>query len=128
MNHIITLLKPRVWSLINKCLSKKNNDNWSLKLLLFGVIGIFFWGGVFAVSLRVLGYFKGIEELGDLLAYKLLSMILLTFFSLLIFSSIITSLSKIQDCSGMLLQWSKNYLRTIWIKNRMNTIKKTSYF
>ena len=63
--------------------------------MLFGIIGVFFWGGVFAVSLRVLGYFKGIEELGDLLAYKLLSMILLTFFSLLIFSSIITSLSKL---------------------------------
>ena len=95
MNPIITLLKPRFWSLKSKSLSEKNSKSRLLKLLLFGVVGIFFWGGVFGVSLRVLGYFKSIEELGDLLAYKLLSMVLLTFFSLLIFSSIITLLSKL---------------------------------
>jgi ABC-2 type transport system permease protein len=54
-----------------------------------------FWGGIFAVSLRVLGYFKEIAELGDILACKLLSMVLLTFFFLLVFSSILTSLSKL---------------------------------
>jgi ABC-2 type transport system permease protein len=35
------------------------------------------------------------ESFGDILAYKLLSMALITFFSLLIFSSILTSLSKL---------------------------------
>jgi ABC-2 type transport system permease protein len=95
MNPIITLLKPRLWSLKSKSLSEKNSKGWLLKLLLFGTVGIFFWGSVFGISLRVLGYFKSIEELGDLLAYKLLSMVLLTFFSLLIFSSIIMLLSKL---------------------------------
>lgn len=95
MKHVITLLKPRFWSLKGRRLSKNNNKGWLIKLLFFGTIGILFWGGVFAVSLRVLGYFKSIAELGDILAYKLLSMVLLTFFSLLIFSSIITSLSKL---------------------------------
>jgi len=66
-----------------------------MKLLLFGGIGLAFWGGIFAVSFKVLRYFKGVEELGYLLAFKLLSMILITLLSLLIFSSILTSLSKL---------------------------------
>ncbi|MCK5195288.1 MAG: hypothetical protein KAQ71_15860, partial [Desulfobulbaceae bacterium] len=41
------------------------------------------------------GYFKEIAELGDILAYKLLSMALITIFFLLIFSSVLTSLSKL---------------------------------
>ncbi|MCP4689344.1 MAG: hypothetical protein GY859_14925, partial [Desulfobacterales bacterium] len=53
------------------------------------------WAGVFAVSFRVLGYFRSIEELGDILAYKLLSMLMLTAFGLLVFSGILTALSKL---------------------------------
>ena len=94
MKHVVTLLRPRVFSFKNKGLFK-NDRGRRVKLFLFGTIGICFWGGIFAVSLRVLIYFKTISELGDILAYKLLSMILLTFFSLLIFSSILTSISKL---------------------------------
>lgn len=94
MKMVVTLLKPRIWSFKLKRFADGRKDAL-LKLSVFGTIGIIFWGGIFAVSLRVLGYFKGIEELGDVLAYKLLSMVLLTFLSVLIFSSILTSLSKL---------------------------------
>jgi len=94
MKDVITLLKPRFLSFKNKGLLK-NNSGRGYKLALFGFFGILFWGGIFIVSFRVISYFKGIEGFGDLLAYKLLSMILLTFFSLLIFSNILTSLSKL---------------------------------
>lgn len=94
MKDIITLLKPRFLSFKNKGLFK-NDSGRGYKLALFGSIGIFFWGGIFVVSLRVIGYFKEIEGLGDILAYKLLSMVLLTLFSLLVFSNILTSLSKL---------------------------------
>ena len=93
MKDIIILLKPRIWSFKGKSFSK-NKKSSPFKLLLFGTIGVLFWGGIFAISLRVLGYFKNIEDLGDILAYKLLSMVLLIFLSILIFSSILTSLSK----------------------------------
>ena len=43
----------------------------------------------------MLHYFQGIEEFGDILARKLLSMVLVTLSSLLLFSSIIASLSKL---------------------------------
>ena len=94
MKHVLTLLRPRFFSFKNKGFFK-NDRGRGVKLLLFGSMGICFWGGIFGVSLRVLTYFKEISDLGDILAYKLLSMILLTFFSLLIFSSILTSISKL---------------------------------
>lgn len=92
MKDVITLLKPRIWSFKSKGLTKKNE---LFKFLLFGTIGLFFWGGIFAASLRILYYFKSIEDIGNILAYKLLSMVFITLFSLLIFSSILTSLSKL---------------------------------
>ncbi len=94
MSDILTLLKPRISSVKNSGLSK-NRRGSRIKVLLLGTIGVLFWAGLFAVSLRVLIYFKGIEEIGDILAFKLLSMILITSFALLIFSSILTSLSKL---------------------------------
>ena len=94
MKQIITLLKPRIWSFFNPGTSNKGKDRF-LKGSLFGLLGILFWSGIFIMSFRVLRYFKGVEALGDILAYKLLSMVLVTFFSLLIFSSILTFLSKL---------------------------------
>jgi len=95
MHDILTLVRPRVLSFKNASFFRGKKQGSLMKLLLFGGIGLTFWGGIFAVSFRVLHYFKGVEELGDLLAFKLLSMILITLLSLLIFSSILTSLSKL---------------------------------
>jgi len=94
MNDVLTLLKPRIWPLQQRGFSN-NKRGGAIKVLLIGAIGALFWGGIFAVSMRVLYYFKGIEEIGDILGYKLLSMILIISFALLIFSSILTSLSKL---------------------------------
>lgn len=66
-----------------------------IKWLVLGSIGLIFWGGLFGISLKVLKYFQGIEEIGIVLGYKLLSMILVTSFALLVFSSILTHLSKL---------------------------------
>ncbi len=95
MNDILTLVRPRALSFKNGALFRGNKQGGLLKLLLLGGIGLAFWGAIFAVSFRVLHYFKSVEELGNLLAFKLLSMILITLMSLLIFSSILTSLSKL---------------------------------
>jgi len=74
-----------------------------VKLSFFGIIGMLFWGTIFAVAIRVLTYFKGIEEIGEILGYKLLSMILIVSFALLIFSSILTSLSKLYLSRDLML-------------------------
>ena len=94
MHDIINLLKPRIWPVLNRS-ARRNAHSSISKLLLFGLIGLLFWLGIFVVSLRVLTYFKGIEDIGEILGYKLLSMILVVSFALLLFSSILTSLSKL---------------------------------
>jgi ABC-2 type transport system permease protein len=93
MNGVVTLLKPRFWSFKNGYVSR-DKESRNIKWMLFGLIGLIFWVGIFIVFYRVLRYFQGVEGFGDILAYKLLSMVLVTFFTLLIFSSIIISLSK----------------------------------
>lgn len=94
MQDIVTLLRPRWWSFKNRGKSVTRRKR-RLQTFFFGSAGLFFWGGVFALSLRVLFYFRSIEDFGTLLAHKLLSMVLITFFSLLIFSNILTALSKL---------------------------------
>ncbi len=91
MKQVITLLKPRLWSFKNRGVAKKEG----FKLALFTAFGFAFWVAIFLVSYRVLVYFQKVEDIGNILASKLLSMVLLTFFSLLVFSSILTSLSKL---------------------------------
>ena len=94
MYDVITLLRPRLWGLKNSSFFNRRKNNW-IKLFILALVGLAFWGGILAVSLKVLTYFKSIEELGSIIAFKLLSMMLITLFSLLIFSSILTALSKL---------------------------------
>ena len=80
MFDILTLLKPRIWPIINRSIRKGKGGSIA-KLTFLGFIGILLWGAIFAVAIRVLTYFKGIEEIGDILGYKLLSMILIVSFA-----------------------------------------------
>lgn len=57
------------------------------------IIGAVFWMLVFATLVRLLTYFRNTEEIGALLAGKLLGLILVGFFSLLLLSNVITALS-----------------------------------
>ncbi len=52
-----------------------------------------FWVLTFFIFQRVLVYFRSVELFGDLLASRLMAMMLLTFFSILLFSNMISSLS-----------------------------------
>ncbi|SHJ09987.1 ABC-2 type transport system permease protein [Desulfatibacillum alkenivorans DSM 16219] len=89
-----TLIRPRIIGL------KRYNDfedgkSSQYRALLFALFGLAFWIGIFWIFFEVLTYFQGVEEFGDILAEKLLSMVFLTFFALLLFSSVIASLSKL---------------------------------
>ncbi|HEX4932168.1 MAG TPA: hypothetical protein VFV33_03260, partial [Gemmatimonadaceae bacterium] len=59
-----------------------------------GAIGLGFWAFAFGALYRVLAYFKGVEEIGALLAGKLLGVLLLSFASILLLSNVITALSS----------------------------------
>ena len=62
--------------------------------MLLGTVGVVFWLLVFGVLFRVLRYFRGVAEIGPLLASKLLSLVLLSFFAILLLSNVITALSS----------------------------------
>lgn len=91
MQTILTLLKPRILAFKHRLRGRLGARGWARILLAFA--GFLFWAGIFAAFYRVLSYFQGIEGFGDILARKLLSMVLVTFFAILIFSSILTALS-----------------------------------
>ncbi|MBN1471347.1 MAG: hypothetical protein JW925_06180 [Syntrophaceae bacterium] len=94
MISVISLLQPRVLSSLNSLKRGNKKNNWS-RVLMFGSLGIFFWIGTFIIFYRVLSYFHSVEDFGDILAIKLLSMIIMTFFVLLLFSNIINCLSHL---------------------------------
>ncbi len=93
MREVLTLLKPRLWSFRNRGFSG-NLKGRKARSLFLATLGLGFWAGAFVLFYRVLTAFQRVEEFGNVLAYKLLSMALIAFFSLLIFSGILTSLSK----------------------------------
>ncbi len=59
----------------------------------FGLLGLGFWTAIFVLFYRALRYILSVPDFGPILTYKLLSMVFLTFFSLLLFSNLITALS-----------------------------------
>jgi len=102
IDEIGLLLRPRLWPVLHRGLSRSTRGGAG-RLLVLGSVGTAFWWGLFWISWRVLRYFQGIEDIGDLLAYKLLSMILIVSFALLLFSSILTSLSTLYLSRDLLL-------------------------
>jgi ABC-2 type transport system permease protein len=65
----------------------------TMRLALLGAFGLAFWAFIFFMLYRLLLFFRGVQEIGPLLAGKLLGLILVGFFSILLLSNIITSLS-----------------------------------
>ncbi|HEX6938916.1 MAG TPA: hypothetical protein VF158_05850 [Longimicrobiales bacterium] len=59
-----------------------------------GTVGLGFWSGLFAIMYRLLHYFRNAEGIGDVLATKLLGLVLLVFLSILLLSNVITALSS----------------------------------
>ena len=64
------------------------------RFAVLAIFGALFWAFVYLVLYRLLRYFRGVEEIGPLLAGKLLGLILIGFFSILVLSNIITALSS----------------------------------
>ncbi len=85
------LLRPRFLALRNRW--RGTNTAARRRTIVLGLLGIVFWAVIFAFFWRVLAYFQGVPELGPVLAERLLGMVLLTFFSILLFSNIVTALS-----------------------------------
>jgi len=94
MNTILSLLRPRILSSINSLRPNNERNNWA-RIFMYGILGVVFWTGTFIIFYRVLFYFQSVQDFGDILAMKLISMLVMTFFTLLLFSNIINCLSHL---------------------------------
>jgi ABC-2 type transport system permease protein len=86
-----TLLIPK-WRGGLARLRQQRSGSWP-KVLLLGLVGGAFWTGIFGIAYRVLSYIEQVADIGDLLAGKMLSVILLAFLTILLLSNVITALS-----------------------------------
>jgi len=86
-----TVLTPKRRSVLARLRQEQSSAGGRVLLLTF--VALVFWAAVFGIAYRVLHYFRSVEEIGNLLAGKVLGVILLAFLSLLLLSNIITALS-----------------------------------
>ena len=91
---------PSVWHLLMpkrltaRARAKSGERGHTLRLVLLGLFGLAFWAFIFFLLVRLLRYFRAVQEIGPLLAGKLLGLVLVGFFSILLLSNIITALSS----------------------------------
>lgn len=85
------LLAPRALAVRNRY--RRYSRAARMRLAGFSILGLLFAAAVFAFFYRALSYFLSVPEFGPVLTYKLLGMVFITFFSILLFSNIVTSLS-----------------------------------
>src|SRR5256714_2831201 len=89
---LVHVLSPKFIAARGRPLGK--TENRSGRLILFFLIGAVFWVFVFGVLYRLLKYFRGIPEIGALLAAKLLGLMFVSLFGILILSNVVTALSS----------------------------------
>ncbi len=65
-----------------------------MRALVMGTVGLIFWAIVFVLMYRMISYFRSAAGVGDLLALKLLGLVLLAFLPILLLSNVITALSS----------------------------------
>jgi ABC-2 type transport system permease protein len=87
---VLHLLGPK-WRIARRRMTESGSVARTATL---GTVGAVFWLILFGLVFRLLGYFRNAAGIGDLLAAKLLGLILLAFLSILLLSNIITSLSS----------------------------------
>ena len=89
---LVHLLGPK-W-LTARARARQGERGRLARLLLLAGLAVLFWGVIFGLLNRLLVYFRGIQEIGPLLAGKLLGVVLISFLSILLLSNVITALSS----------------------------------
>lgn len=126
MRRLYLLLSPRIWGFRNGLSTVTGKGR--KRILIMILVGLGFWTLLFGLSFRVLRYFQSVEVIGDLLAHHLLGMILMVFFSLLIFSHIITALSNLYLSSDLeLCHASPAPLEEVFLSRAVYTVMDSSW-
>lgn len=89
LRELFLLMTPR-WQTFRNKLRFRSKGDLSRSILLVGVVAAF-WIGIYLLFTNFLYQFKIVEEFGEILPGKLLSMIFLFFLGILMWSSLLTS-------------------------------------
>jgi len=120
------LLHPSWRSLWDRTRGKRESGTFRHAVIF--ILGASFWTGIFYLFYRVLSYFQGVEAIGTILAVKLLTMLTVVFFSLLIFSNIVTALSSFYLSDELVLLHSLPVsLDTIYLAKFVETLIGSSW-
>lgn len=87
----IHILSPK-W-LTARARARTGDRARKIRITALAVLGVLFWTVIIGLLYRVLSYFKNVQEIGDLMAGKLLGTLLLGFLGILLLSNIINALS-----------------------------------
>jgi len=91
LRDLARLLSPRALAARNRWRRLSRQGRWRVGG--FALLALGFGSAVFAFFYRALSYFLSVPDFGPVLTYKLLGMVFVTFFSILLFSNIVTTLS-----------------------------------
>ena len=110
-----TLLRPKWLTARARAVAAERGRGarWAVLAL----VGLGFWAVAFGMLFRVLSYFAGVEEIGALLAGRLLGLLLLSFASILLLSNVITALSSFMV--GVLLPEGAAQQATNWLAQEL---------
>ena len=86
------VLEPKWRTALQRLREERSRGPGRLLILVLAASG--FWLGVFGILYRILKYFRGVEDVGPLLAGKILGVVLLAFVGILVLSNVITALSS----------------------------------
>jgi ABC-2 type transport system permease protein len=87
---VMQLLAPK-WRAARR---RMGAEGTAVRVAAMGVVGLIFFAIVFGIIVRVLDHFRATPGVGDLLAGKMLALLLLAFLLILLLSNIITALSS----------------------------------
>ncbi|HEV8195094.1 MAG TPA: hypothetical protein VGP87_00535, partial [Gemmatimonadales bacterium] len=88
---VLAILNPK-WQSFRARVTERRSGRGA-RVLLLVLLGGCFWAGLFGVSFRILRYIKNVEEIGPLMAGKMLAVALLAFTAILLLSNLVTALS-----------------------------------
>jgi ABC-2 type transport system permease protein len=88
---VLAIWAPK-WRTLRAGLRNQRSGAGARAVLLL-LLGAGFWTAVFGLAYRILRYIKGVEEIGPLLAGKMLAVALLAFAAILLLSNLVTALS-----------------------------------
>jgi ABC-2 type transport system permease protein len=86
---VLDVLRPKLAAMQRRAAGSRSGA----RIAVLAGVGGAFWLLMFAILFRMLLYFRGAEEIGEVLAVRLLGLILLSFLAILLLSNLISALS-----------------------------------